>query len=404
MTPAQNPARSLGHDVRRRRAGFAIAALGAGLMMASASAPSPFYPVLRQEMGFSDVTMTGVFAVYAIALLGALLIGGSISDHLGRRPVLSAGFLLLALSALVFETATTASGLLGARALQGVACAFLLSTLSAAVVDLEPPERPGLAAICNSVVPLIGLAVGALASGLAMERLEEPKFDVFAAVILGSLIFAALVWIAPETAPRHEGLLQALRPRLGLPAPARAAFWRSAPAIVAGWATGGLYLSLGAPIMAEIFGIRNFLMQGFVVTLLAGAGALACFAARSRTSRAVMLYGTGALAIGTALTLIGVALESLTLYLGALALAGTGFGTCFYGALRTIVPVTPPEERGELFASIFTFSYTAFGVPAILAGFALPHAGLRATVLGYGLAIVAMAAAAGLWRKFGAKD
>lgn len=123
----------------RHRIGFLIAVLGVGLMMASASAPSPFYPVLQREMGFSDAMMTGIFAVYAGVLLIALLIGGSVSDHLGRRPVLSAAFLLLALSTIAFEAAASASGLLWARALQGVACAFLLSTLSAGMVDLEPP-------------------------------------------------------------------------------------------------------------------------------------------------------------------------------------------------------------------------------------------------------------------------
>ena len=50
---------------------------------------------------------------------------------------------------------------------------------------------------------------------------------------------------------------------------------------------------------------------------------------------------------GTALTLAGIALGSLPLYLAALTFAGTGFGTCFYASLRTIVPLCPPEERGE---------------------------------------------------------
>lgn len=385
----------------RHRAGFAIASLGSGLMMASASAPSPFYPVLQRQMAFSEATMTAIFAVYAIVLLFTLLTGGSSSDHLGRRPVLSLAFLGLAVSALAFELATTPAALIGARALQGISCAFLLSTLSAAIVDLEPPDKPGLAAVCNTTIPLIGLAVGALASGLVMEHADHPKADVFIAITVISLILSAAVWLLPETSPRHEGLLEALKPRLGVPAPARSAFWQSAPAIFAGWATGGLYLSLGAPIIAVVFGISSFFMQAIVVTLLAGMGALACFLARGYTPRQIMLYGTTALALGTTLTLVGVAISSLGLYLLALAFAGTGFGTCFYASLRTIVPLTPPDERGELFASIFTLSYLAFGVPAVLAGLVIPHLGFVPTVLVYGIIIAVMAAIAGLWRKFG---
>ncbi|WP_227464336.1 hypothetical protein [Nocardioides lijunqiniae] len=70
---------------RTGSSGFALAVAAVVAMMAGASAPSPFYPVLQQQLGFSAATMTGIFAVYAVALLMTLLLTGSISDHLGRR-------------------------------------------------------------------------------------------------------------------------------------------------------------------------------------------------------------------------------------------------------------------------------------------------------------------------------
>lgn len=388
----------------RHRAGFAIVLIGLMLMMASASAPSPFYPVLQHDIGFSDPVLTGIFAVYTLFLLATLLTAGSCSDHIGRRPVLSAGFALLALSLLIFEQSATVHSLFLARALQGIACALLLSTLSATVVDLEPPSRPGSAAIANSVIPLIGLALGALASGVILGVTLDAKRDVFGALILGFLLLSVASRALPETSPRHEGLLSALRPRLGLPPRARAAFWQAAPAIIAGWATGGLYLSLGAPIVARIFGIHSSLMQAFVVTLLAGMGALACYVLRNRSPRQITLAGTAALSLGTALTLVGMILPSLPLYLVALSLAGMGFGTCFYGALRTLIPLSAAHERGELFASILTLSYTAFGAPTLIAGLLLPELGLTVTTLGYGVMIVVLAGAAGLIRAVTTRD
>lgn len=388
----------------RHGIGFAITLTGLLLMMASASAPSPFYPLLQREIGFSDPVLTGIFAVYTLFLLATLLTAGSCSDHLGRRPVLSFGFAGLALASLVFEQATSVEGLLAARAIQGIACALLLSTLSATIVDLEPPARPGAAAIANSVIPLVGLAIGALVAGYLMGVASAPKVEVFGGLILLSLVLSAATWALPETSPRHEGLLSALRPRLGLPPRARAAFWQAAPAIIAGWATGGLYLSLGAPIVARIFGLHSTLMQAFVVTLLSGMGALACFLARHRAPRQITLGGTAALALGTALTLVGILLPALPLYLVALCLAGMGFGTCFYGALRTLIPLSAPDERGEFFAAILTLSYTAFGAPTLIAGLLLPRLGLTETVVGYGLMIVGLSAAAGLVRKFTTQD
>ncbi len=388
----------------RERAGFAIVLAGSALMMASASAPSPFYPLLQQQLGFSSLVVSEIFAIYAIALLATLLVAGSISDHVGRRPILSIGFVLLAVSAAGFELSGSVPALLLARVVQGVACGLLLSTLSAAITDLEPPEFKGIAAICNSVIPLVGLALGALVSGFAMEHFTEPKFDIFTGIAVASLVLALATWGLPETSPRHEGLLQALKPRVGLPIEVRGTFWRGAPALFAGWATGGLYLSLGALIISQVFGIQNVIVQGFVVALLAGVGALACFIARNYSAREVTLFGTAALSMGTFATLFGIHYENLVLYLIALAVVGTGFGTCFYGFIRSIIPLVPEDVRGETFAALFCISYLAFGLPVVIAGLLVLVFGLKVVVICYGSLIASLAALAGLMRKFGRTD
>nr|WP_314092998.1 MFS transporter [uncultured Shinella sp.] len=388
----------------RSRAGFRITLAGMAVMMAGASAPSPFYPMLQQEIGFSAATLTGIFAVYTLALLASLLIMGSLSDHIGRRPVISGGFAVMALSVALFWHAGDVQGLMVARVLQGIAAGLLLSALSAAVVDLEPKDKPGSASVWNSVVPLGGLAAGALVAGILMDVTDMAEADVFGTLVAAYALFAALIWFIPETAPRHEGVWASLRPRIGVPATAAKAFWRSAPAVIAGWATGGLYLSLGAPIVRHVFGAEDHATQAIVIVLLCAAGAIACYIARGHSSRHVTLYGTAALSVGTVLTLGAIVGQSLPVYLAALTIAGTGFGTCFYGVLRSIVPVVAPEERGELFAALFTLSYLAFGLPTLLAGMSIGVFGLTPTTLGYGALIVLFSAMAGLLRKFRTPD
>lgn len=388
----------------RSRAGFRITLAGMAVMMAGASAPSPFYPMLQQEIGFSAATLTGIFAVYTLALLASLLIMGSLSDHIGRRPVISGGFAVMALSVALFWHAGDVQGLMVARVLQGIAAGLLLSALSAAVVDLEPKDKPGSASVWNSVVPLGGLAAGALVAGILMDVTDMAEADVFGTLVAAYALFAGLIWFIPETAPRHEGVWASLRPRIGVPATAAKAFWRSAPAVIAGWATGGLYLSLGAPIVRHVFGAEDHATQAIVIVLLCAAGAVACYIARGHSSRHVTLYGTAALSIGTVLTLGAIVGQSLPVYLAALTIAGTGFGTCFYGVLRSIVPVVAPEERGELFAALFTLSYLAFGLPTLLAGMSIGVFGLTPTTLGYGALIVLFSAMAGLLRKFRTRD
>lgn len=374
-------------------------------MMAGASAPSPFYPVIQAELGFTPVMTTGIFAVYAAALLATLLIVGSLSDHLGRRPVISAGFALLAVSVVIFWHADTSSGLFAARILQGVASGLLLSSLSAAVVDLEPADRPGSAAVWNAVTPLGGLALGALVAGFALDRAgTHASAAVFGALTALYVLLAGSVWGVRETAPRHEGVWSSLRPRVELPPDVRTVFLRSAPAVFAGWATGGLYLSLGPAIVAGELGGERHLAQGLVVTLLAGSGALASYLIRDRTPRVITLFGTTALASGTAATLAALAIGSLPVYYLAVVAAGSGFGTAFFGVLRSITPLTRPDDRAEVFSAIFVVSYTAFGVPAVLAGLLVPRIGLATTTYWYGAVIVLLAATAALLRGFGSRD
>lgn len=387
-----------------RTSGFALAIAAVVAMMIGASAPSPFYPVLQQQLGFSAATSTGIFAVYAVALLITLLITGSISDHVGRRPVISVGFVVLAASMVAFWHADSVAVLITARIVQGAAAGLLMSSLSAAVVDLEPPKRPGSASTLNSISPLGGLASGALLSGLVMDHSSSALAIVFGTLTGAYLLIAAAVWLLPETSPRHEGLLHSLVPRVGVPAAARAPFLRSAPALFAGWATGGLYLSLGAALVGQELGGTTHLEQGLVVAALTGTGAVTCFVVRQWTSRHITILGTTALAVGTALTLAALAAGSYWSFIAAAVVAGVGFGGTFLGIMRSVTPAAAPHERGELFAAVFVVSYLAFGIPAVAAGIAAPHIGLAETTFVYGGLVVLLSGSAALMRKFGSTD
>jgi MFS family permease len=88
---------------------FAVLVCANVVMMATASAPSPIYPLYRERWGLTVTMLTVVFAVYVVGLLGALLTVGSLSDHLGRRPVLVAALLVAATSTAVLWTASSPS-------------------------------------------------------------------------------------------------------------------------------------------------------------------------------------------------------------------------------------------------------------------------------------------------------
>src|SRR3954470_12500559 len=107
-----------------------IAAVFAAFFLA-AGAPTPLLALRQQEWGFSAGTLTLAFAVYALALLAAVLVGGSLSDHVGRRPVLLGALVGELASMLVFLFAPTITWVVVARALQGLATGFATSAFSA---------------------------------------------------------------------------------------------------------------------------------------------------------------------------------------------------------------------------------------------------------------------------------
>src|SRR6201981_2350597 len=73
-------------------------------LLAAFSAPTPLYAAYQAQWGFSAITTTIVFGVYALTVLAALLTLGRLSDHVGRRPVLLAALAVQAVSLLVFTT------------------------------------------------------------------------------------------------------------------------------------------------------------------------------------------------------------------------------------------------------------------------------------------------------------
>ena len=162
-----------------RGAAFWIAAATLVLFLFAAAAPSPLYAVYAAKWRFSPAALTEVFAIYAIALLAALLLTGSLSDAVGRRPVILAALLIQVASMLMFLYATDIRWLFAARVTQGIATGMATSPLAASFVDLQPPERPNLAAIVNSVTPTLGLALGAVSSAVLVQYGPDPLHLIY---------------------------------------------------------------------------------------------------------------------------------------------------------------------------------------------------------------------------------
>ncbi len=364
------------------------------LFAAASSAPSPLYVVYQQEWRFSATTLTVIFAVYVLALIGSLLVVGALSDHIGRRPVLGAAIALEAVALALFVAAGDVTVLLVARFVQGIATGAALTTLGATLVDLNPPRSPGRAGLVNGVAPISGLALGALGCGALVQFGPAPTRLVYVLLLGGMILAGGVAAALPETSARRPGALASLTPRLGVPARLRADVYALVPILVASWALGGLYLSLGPSVAASLFGLGSHLIGGLVVTLLCGTGAVTAFALRGWPAERVLTVGAVLLTGGTAVTLAGLQLDSVPLAGIGTVLAGIGFGASALACFGALARMAAPAERGELFAVAYVIAYLAFSLPAVAAGFASTSVGLRSTAMVYGVAVGVLSLAA----------
>jgi MFS family permease len=376
-----------------RAAAFYLLASIVVLMLAGSSAPTPLYAVYQAEWGFSPITVTVVFGIYAIAVLAALLVVGSLSDHVGRRPMLLAALALQAVAMVVFLTARGVPELVAARVVQGLATGAAVGAVGAGLLELDRVRGT----LANGVAPVSGTATGALGSGLLVQYLPSPTHHVYAVLLVAALVQAAAVLAIEETSPRSPGARAALRPRFALPADVRRPLHAAAPVLFAVWALAGFYASLGPSLIREIAGSHSLVLGGFALFVLAATSAVTVVAVRATAPRRVMLLGIVALAAGVALTLAAITAGSVALFLAGTAVAGIGFGGGFQGGLRTVVPLAAPEERAGVISIVFVISYVALGIPAVIAGFLVVDAGgLLDTAREYGVGVIALALVA-LW-------
>lgn len=361
-------------------------------LLFAASAPSPLYPIYQELWRFQPAMLTLVYGMYAFGALGALLLTGRISDYVGRRPVASVGLIVQLVAMILFLGARGVEWLLLARLLQGIGTGMATGAISAWLVDLQPPQNPRLASLVTAVALLAGLGSGGLAASVLAEFGPDPLHLVFwILAAVNGLALASMAFL-PDPVPRRAGWRTSVKPEIGVPEAARTGFGVAAPSLIAMWAVAGLYLSLGPSLAFTLAASRNAVLGGLLIGALLGVAAIVAVFVRGGAPGALLVRGSAGLVVGGAITTLAVALGSASALYGGAVVAGAGLGSAFLGALRTIIPLAPPERRAALLAATYVVIYLSFSLPAIVAGLAVPVLGLPLTAILYGLASIGLAA------------
>jgi EmrB/QacA subfamily drug resistance transporter len=402
-----------GADTQSSRRWWILGVVGLAQLMVilDATIVNIALPSAQRSLGFSNADRQWVVTAYSLAFGGLLLLGGRLSDLVGRRRMLIIGLVGFAASSALGGAATSFGVLVIGRGAQGAFGAMLApAALSTLTVTFTDPAERGKAFGVYGAIAGGGGAVGLLLGGFLTEYLSW-RWCLYVNVVLAViavagalrlltaharnpnvhidwpgtvLVVAGLVcvvyglseaetksWGAPETlALLAVGILLLavfvlVERRVAHPLlPLR---------IVLNRFRGGAYLSIGLSAIG-IFGIFLFLTYYFQLTLayspvksgLAFLPMIAAIVAASTTSSGVLMPRTGPrplipvgmLAVAGGLALLATQLGLRTSYLDsilpALILVGAGLGLVFGCALNTATYGTGVADAGVASALVNT--------------------------------------------------
>ncbi|MGO4299058.1 MFS transporter [Leifsonia sp. RAF41] len=365
----------------------------AGVVVASvavafaAGAGSPLFVVYQREWGFPNWQLTTAFTVYAIALLLTLLIAGSVSDFIGRRPVLIGALVMMMISSGLFLVADGIGWIIVARVVQGIATGAATSNFTAAIIELSSERRKSVMTVVTSAAPVGGLALGAFGAGVAIQLTSDPTLVLFSCLAILFALGIVSVLLVRETAERRPGVWRTLKPQLQIPNTAKARFISLAPLVAAGWMFSGLFLGLTPSLDRYVFDITNAALNGAIVALQPISAAIAGLifvrfnAVRSTRLGALLVTVAAIMAVG------GISLHNIPILAAGAIIGGAGQGAGFGSTLRILGPLAHNSQRGALLAAVLLIAYAAYGVPVLIGGIVSGLVGLETTAVSYAILV-----------------
>lgn len=362
------------------------------LLFASGWAANHFtamLPVLATSDHLSHAALDCAFGIYAVGLLPGLLGGGSLSDRLGRRPLLLAGAAIAGLGNMALLCSHDQTGIFVGRLIVGAGVGMAMSAGTAWSADVGGGSGSVLAGVALSA----GFGCGPLVSGLLAQFLGSTIAPYAVTIALSATAVLAGVFLSrvPTDSGRHPPARSDAVP---------AADGGSASAALSAAVPMGLWVFTCATVamvtMAERMQYRfeGPWIPGVAAAVTQVAGVSVQMAARRRGwGPRAGVAGAAVAAAGLGFAAAAGATPSLLFFLVAAAVLGVAYGLCLREGLIDIETMSPPRLRGTLTGIFYAVTYLGFGIPVLLVA-VRPAVGTTAPML----VLAALAAAAAVLR------
>ncbi|MDY6997593.1 MAG: MFS transporter [Actinomycetota bacterium] len=333
---------------------------------------TPLLVMYRGQTGFSPLTVDLLLFAYVFGIVPALLIGGALSDRLGRRALMLPAPLLAAAGSTILALGQdSALTLAVGRVFSGLALGLAMAVGGSWIKELSgPPWDDGGGGARRAAMSLTaGFGLGAGVAGMLAQWAPAPTVLPYVVNVVLALAAAAVLTAVPETRER----LTVVRPHwrdvwadLAVPVRLRRRFL-CVVVPVAPWVFGAgasAYAVLPA-LMAERAAAAPIAFSGLLCVVTLGVGFTVQHLARRmgggpRTALVLLVAGMATAAwAATALTIASALL--------AAAVLGAGYGMAMLAGLQEIQRMAGPDDLAGLTAVFYSVSYLGFAVPAALA-------------------------------------
>lgn len=328
---------------------------------------TPLYVQWQTALGFTNGTLTVIFAAYIAGLLGSLLAAGQLSDRFGRKAVLYPGLLAAVAACALFASAESVGMLLAARLLTGIAVGVIVSAGMAAVVDSGGHSKRQLASLAASVAMVLGAGLGPLLAGMMAQFLAYPVVPVYSA----QLIILATAFLVASRLPsrRHptHGEWKLRFPSVHKHNRLHLAMGISvfAPGIT----STSFVLSLGPPLLSKLLHVTSPLVAGGTACIMFLAATGIQFVVKRFSVRSLFLMGSAVILLSMSCLVSAVMLSAPAILVIAAVFAGVGQGLGQLGGLTLISLHVPEHRRAEANAVLNIGGYVPAALLPIGTGF-----------------------------------
>jgi MFS family permease len=337
-----------------------------GAAFAGSTLVTPLYVIYKQQFGFSQITLTLIYAAYVIGNLAALLLFGRVSDEIGRRRTALPAMLVAIVSAVVFLFAGNVVSLYIGRILSGLGIGIASGTGTAWLAELIGGEDKSRATTIATSANFMGLALSALAAGVLAQYAPWPLHLPFIAYLAVLIVVTALIWRTQETVARTRSINKvSLRPAVSVPASIRKQFVAPAVTGFGAMALVGFYAAIAPTVLAQDLHESSHAVAGALFFELALVVSAVIVVTQSLSSRTAMLLGLGLMVPSVALVVAAQGFASMPGMIAAAACCGAAAGLGYRGSLQVVNQIAPGDHRAAVVSSYFVCGFSGNALPVI---------------------------------------